>query len=125
MGYNSNFELKTIPENSGAKDHLKTLSGYIWYDDDELQEAKWYNVKEDVKEASKHFPNVLFVIDINGEEQGDIRRIYSYGATYEDVEAKIVIDTPAWAKMAEIEAKNNAENEERKLYEKLKEKYGD
>lgn len=38
--------------------------------------AKWYNYDKDMLAVSKRFPELLFVVEANGESSGDIWRAY-------------------------------------------------
>ena len=58
-------------------------------------ECKWYNCKEDILEFSKKHPNVLFLLEGEGEEARDIWKFYAKnGKTYyqKAVEVKIVFE---------------------------------
>ena len=39
-------------------------------------EAKWYNAEEDIREFSKKYPEVLFILEGQGEESDDVWRTY-------------------------------------------------
>jgi len=42
-----------------------------WWIEDDGESVKWYAWKEDVEALSLQYPNVLFMIEGDGEEQGD------------------------------------------------------
>jgi hypothetical protein len=53
--------------------------------------VKWYQWEEDMKALSKQFPALLFTLDGEGEESGDIWRAYFRNGKSHVVRAKIVI----------------------------------
>ncbi len=42
----------------------------------EGMECKWYGHEKDMRKISKHFPKILFVLEGEGEENGDIWKMY-------------------------------------------------
>lgn len=75
MGYYTNFELEII-ENPEATDEefvlfsVQKQSEYNW-DGSTLSEAKWYDHDSDMLTVSKKFPQVVFKLHGEGEENGD------------------------------------------------------
>jgi hypothetical protein len=55
-------------------------------------ESKWYEYKDDMKKFSKLFPEVLFKLHGEGEEQGDIWDAYFLNGKWQEHKARIVID---------------------------------
>ena len=55
-------------------------------------ECKWYEWADDMKDLSKAFPNVIFQVSGEGEEQGDIWRAWIKNGKVVIHEARIVID---------------------------------
>ena len=53
---------------------------------------KWYEHDEEMLELSKHFPNVVFCLDGEGEENGDIWRTYYKNGKKQYCPAKIIFD---------------------------------
>lgn len=73
MGYYTKYELNCNPEKdeidivlNARKDDFYGITG-----DDE---CKWYDHEERMKELSKQFPDVIFVLSGEGEETGDVWR---------------------------------------------------
>lgn len=50
---------------------------------------KWYDHNEHMTELSKEFPNVWFILEGEGEDQGDIWRTMYHNGRYETVYAEI------------------------------------
>lgn len=97
MGYYTNFSLKVIEIIEDAEIEVDEVefpefNEKNMYDGDlSVQELisgysdsmKWYDYEEDMIEISKKFPNLIFILDGNGEESGDIwRKFYMNGKTY-------------------------------------------
>ena len=69
MGYYTDY---TINSDDGLMeelhlDNIRELSGYEWF-----TEVKWYDNERDMKTYSKLHPIVLFSVEYDGEEQGDV-----------------------------------------------------
>lgn len=85
MGYLTNYTLNTSP---GATDEELTayLVGATDYDDLEVvggaindgESLKWYDHERDMKAVSVKNPSVLFILDGEGEEAGDLWRKWFY-----------------------------------------------
>lgn len=60
------------------------------------EEAKWYDNPEDMHELSKTFPNVIFVLHGEGEEQGDIWSTYYKNGVAKDAKVEIKITPPTF-----------------------------
>jgi hypothetical protein len=83
MGYYSNFELTTKPHKEIDLNDLETMSGgYVWDRQGSSyrieEQVKWYEHDEHMKKFSKKkaYKDVTFVLDVEGEESGDIWRAY-------------------------------------------------
>lgn len=77
MGYATDFEF----DNEMTKEHCEALHEIAEYCFDEsdngcLYSAKWYEHEEDMLKFSKLFPDELFTLSGNGEEDTDIWRKY-------------------------------------------------
>ena len=116
MGYHSNFDLKV--KATEYKD-LQSIYEYLreraddyyglsslfdsdrWADigttDDgeyELEvlgydSVKWYSYHEDMQAVSREFPFALFILDIAGEEPGDLRRAFFVNGQFYEAEAQL------------------------------------
>lgn len=83
MGYYTNYNLTyKLPENYTKEQKLILCDAFNQKDaceygplDDFLSgqsdECKWYNHEEDMLNFSKRFPEVVFILEGSGEEQGD------------------------------------------------------
>lgn len=56
------------------------------------ESTKWYENNEDMNKLSLIFPETLFQLDREGEESGDIERVYFQNGKYKSYQAKIVFD---------------------------------
>lgn len=90
MGYYTRYELEADTRGFDNKDIIKEMDEdrfYAFGNFKELlnnldtagslylepyDETKWYDHEEDMKELSKKFPDILFKLHGEGEEQGDI-----------------------------------------------------
>lgn len=97
MGYYTNFSLKVVEIIRGVEIEVDELqfpefNEEIMYDgelsiqeliDGNVDFMKWYDHEEDMIKISKKFPNLVFILDGDGEESGDIwREFYMNGNTY-------------------------------------------
>lgn len=83
MGYYTRYELAigTDDPELEAKIRAEVIaeSGYGAIDQDTI---KWYGHDEDLIKVSKNYPDVLFTLDGEGEESGDVwRKYYKNGET--------------------------------------------
>ena len=78
MGYYTDFELvvhEGDPDREKVAERLSEISTYEW-DTDLFLNAKWYDFNLDMKKLSEEFPDVLFCLEGQGEENGDIWMAY-------------------------------------------------
>lgn len=61
-------------------------------------EHKWYNHQEDMIKLSKEYPDIVFILDGEGEDREDIWRLYVQNGEWEEVRAMIVWNTPGYEK---------------------------
>jgi len=82
MGYYTRFSLNIIgelPIGKNIEDFELEISKKSVYDSDYNlfeDEIKWYDYSDDLKEFSKLYPELIFVVDGEGEESGDIWRAF-------------------------------------------------
>ena len=107
MGYYTNFELTMHPQPAEdlevaiIRDILALkyeidpaevrLRDVEWFLSDSL---KWYNHEEHMIEISKKYPNIVFVLHGEGEENGDIWNEYYCAGECERVDAQIIFPAP-------------------------------
>ena len=78
MGYITDFCLRIFgPDDKVRKagEDIKALSPDGWLDelvDDEYSALKWYNWQEDIDKVAKANPDVLIILDGDGEESDDL-----------------------------------------------------
>lgn len=73
MGYYSNFE---VTSDDGLFDlvHKEGILSYAQYLS--FYDIKWYNMKEDMKAYSTSYPNTLFCVYQEGEDNEDMVHYY-------------------------------------------------
>lgn len=85
MGYYTDYEVTVTGPSEALKEFEEAAdAGETTLDDVEYSymlkgmefNAKWYHYDRDMLSVSKRFPELLFVIEANGEESGDIWRAY-------------------------------------------------
>lgn len=82
MGYFTRFSLDIIgelPPDKNIEDFELEISKKSSYDSDWTlfeDSVKWYDYSNDLKEFSKLYPELIFVLDGEGEESGDIWRSF-------------------------------------------------
>ena len=77
MGYYTDFKLSVSGGDveAIAKD-LSEISTYEWDDELTLYDAKWYGHQEDMIALSLKYPEVMFCLSGDGEENGDLWKCY-------------------------------------------------
>jgi hypothetical protein len=141
MGYRTMFKVTAEGADAvAAVEALAEKSGYSGYQETDHwspgDEVKWYAWEKDASAISEIFNHTVIVIEGEGEESGDVWKAWAYRGKVEVARAIIEFPTPLWVAEAlesasealtELEAHNAAqqEAEERAIYERLHEKYGD
>ncbi len=97
MGYYTSYTLKA----SGRHEQIGALleeytSGYQWddYVDSWCMNGKWYGHEDDMSALSAAFPDVLFTLEGEGEESGDIWKAYYLQSKSKKVQAEISFADP-------------------------------
>lgn len=97
MGYYTQFSLHaqhkdgsdiTPNEAAAIYEEIRSVTGISWYFSQPIETVedinqflgyerlKWYDCSADMTKISKKFPDIIFLITGNGEEDGDIWRHY-------------------------------------------------
>lgn len=76
MGYYTRHELSIVSGNDYKTDYEKEITESTQYSSLFDDSIKWYDCEKDMKKYSKKHPNVVFCIDGEGEESGDIWKAY-------------------------------------------------
>lgn len=78
MGYLTNYNLKTKPYKEGLIQEFLDEDNAYGFDEDgnTVDAVKWYTHEEDLKNFSLKHPNILFILDGEGEENGDMWLLY-------------------------------------------------
>jgi hypothetical protein len=118
MGYNSSYGLTVYDINTKqpiSGDEFHKIATSVAYeptgerdDEDEVDSpfdqidngwaggySKWYDMEECLIEASLIHPTVVFVLDVEGEDQGDVYRLVANNGVGKSWH-RPVIDPPDW-----------------------------
>ena len=80
MGYYTRYKLTIEEGDDYTTDHEEGVSENTGYSNCFEYEIKWYSFDEDMKNYSKNFPDTVFKLSGEGEENGDIwYRYYKNG----------------------------------------------
>lgn len=101
MGYRTDYTLKVRDKNFNSistnelrkiADELKEFTNYSFENSNiiSLYDAKWYNAQSDMKEFSKNYPNYIFCLYGNGEEEDDIWVHYFKNGKSTGADAEII-----------------------------------
>jgi hypothetical protein len=99
MGYITAYSLSISPSTADAdaiiEDFLDTCEGasYAINEDGTTEEpCKWYDHETDLKSFSKKYPDVLFILEGEGEESGDIWKLYVQNGKSHRIQAVMTFD---------------------------------
>lgn len=76
MGYYTRHELTIIDGEDYKIDYEKEIAENTDYSILFDGGIKWYDCEKDMKKFSKKYPNTTFLVDGEGEENGDIWKAY-------------------------------------------------
>ena len=108
MGYYTRFEGRVtgpwelMEQFVEAAENDETFGSYgglplqDWLDGDFFggDTAKWYDWQKDMVEVSERFPHLLFSLQGEGEESGDIWKAWARNGRVRRAQARIVFDEP-------------------------------
>lgn len=95
MGYNTRFTLtilegdKTVDEIMKENEDFDGLDYAIDNNGESIETVKWYNHSEDMIKLSKKYPDIVFSLKGDGEEQGDSWYKYFKNGKVQECHAKI------------------------------------
>jgi hypothetical protein len=78
-----------------------------------LMEVKWYSHEDDLREVSKDWPNVMFMLNCRGED-GRMWRVYSRNGVAQKVDGRMVFDEPDLDRLPYIPGAEDKARAERK-----------
>ena len=126
MGYSTDYSLTVRPvKNETEFNDLKAVlsmekfnliyyafdSG--WYTEKDhtayfytYDSVKWYNNRDDMIEISKRFPNMVFMLEGQGELPGDMWKCYFKNGEWEMCEAVIHMPEPGFIHWPEVNEAN-------------------
>jgi len=105
MGYYTQYNLTIAKANGRVEierinEDLRTISGYNDLGIDAYSDTiKWYDNDKDMIALSKKHPNILFQLDGEGEESGDIWRSYYCNGVEESAKAVMTYPSIDFEKM--------------------------
>lgn len=95
MEYYTNFDLKVFEKNSNSSEpslnYEKIISDFVGYNPF-IDSCKWDNFRNDMKEISNTYKDVLFQISGVGDDVGDIWKSYFQNGKNQYCKAKITFD---------------------------------
>lgn len=110
MGYCTQFELSYRNAENGNQmaenldevilQKLHEINPNYFYDGDTClenvfgDEWKWYDHETDMRTLSEAFPNLIFILEGEGEDQGDVWIKYFYNGRMDVCRATLVFDKP-------------------------------
>jgi len=110
MGYYTRFELKiTEPKNSTLTEESiipefrkkYECAKYALSEEGYTEEpCKWYECEDELKEFSKSYPEHLFLLEGEGEESGDIWKLYVKNGKCQRASAQVTFDEYDESKLA-------------------------
>lgn len=89
MGYYTGYKLTTSEEYDLHYKQIGIESGYSNPFEDTI---KWYEHESDMRSYSKKYPDVLFTLNGEGEESGDIWIEYYKNGLMQRTKAKLMFD---------------------------------
>ncbi len=92
MGYRTRFELEIIENNNTEIDYAEEIGELSDYGDCFDDEIKWYDHEEHMKEYSKKYPETVFCLKGEGDENDDIWAKYFKNGKMQVCKAKIIFD---------------------------------
>ena len=96
MGYYTRHNLSVIDGDQNLIKEFREFSEYAKYAIDDFgrceESSKWYSHQTELKEFSVLHPNVLFKLDGEGEENGDMWHEYYKNGKLQICKASIVYD---------------------------------
>lgn len=93
MGYYTTFSIVSITPNTESEAVIATIKQITEIDfgySGTVSDLKWYDHEADMAEVSARHPGAFITMDGNGEEDGDVWRLYACNGKTEKVEGKIV-----------------------------------
>lgn len=89
---NGNTVTILVTKNTDLETLKKEISKESGYDYVFSDECKWYDHDDDMKNFSKKYPDVLFILSGEGEEPGDLWKTYYKNGKMQTAEAVITYE---------------------------------
>jgi hypothetical protein len=98
----TNGPLSTEREREICERLVAISQGAVWdaktFDEVLCESMKWYDHQDNMIDLSKEFPDVMFMLEGEGEERDDNWRLYVCNGEWELCTAKIVFEVPGYEK---------------------------
>jgi len=133
MGYYTDWKVRIIPESEEERaiKNLNRISGYHFDSNGYLGEAKWYESEDSLAKLTMAIPDIIVIVDADGEESGDIYRLYAWNGKVEYVKPVMTYQEPDWMEEANdvvekaiLRRIREEEEKEKELLKKLVDKHG-
>lgn len=119
MGYYTTYNLEIMPWSDEIIEDFRKTSEDAKYGLDESGDSndgiKWYEHDNDMTKLSKKYPNHIFKLEGDGEENGDQWKKYYKNGECQVCNAKITFDDPTDPFLATQEQMDAAEADQKKL----------
>lgn len=100
MGYYTKYSASFTPQTNEVVQHIEQWKRSDDYDEgtfynawvDQTDRTKWYDHDDFMKKLSKQFPNVVFILEGEGEGPEDIWKKYYKDGKVQVARAKITFD---------------------------------
>jgi hypothetical protein len=98
MGYHTYYNVNLIPDDRRMEiieDLRNTYESARWGLDEHgycNQDMSWYSWNEDIRKFSEKYPDVLFVVDGEGDDTEDLWISYFQNGKNQHVQARIIYD---------------------------------
>lgn len=89
MGYYTHYELTHNSKKEIISDNNEYIEALLT---DQLEECKWYEHEEEMREFSKKYPKVRFTLKGEGEESGDLWEKHFLNGKMQVCKAKITFE---------------------------------
>jgi hypothetical protein len=92
MGYYTNYQLSIISGDDYTTDYEKEISELAGYDYCFGESIKWYCCEDDMRVYSTNHPQVLFLLEGEGDENDDVWRAYFQDGKMFKTKVKLVFE---------------------------------
>lgn len=96
MGYYTNFDISVLDDKI-TEDILESLTNITEYEFDRTRYgvhicASWGNFEKDMCELSRLYPNKIFIVDGEGEENDDVWKMYWKNGKFQESNRTVIYE---------------------------------